>query len=533
MMLSILEISDLSHGFGDRTLFRNVQVQLSPREHVALIGRNGVGKSTFLQIIADFISHDAGYVKFQNNIQYGYLTQHADLSQFATIGDALRHAFAPIFAKEELLQTIAEKLGTVADQELERLLERYANLQEELERDGIYELGSRVDSVASGLGLLELGLDRPVANLSGGQRTKVLLGQLLLQQPDVLLLDEPTNFLDAEHVIWLKDYLQNYPQAFIVISHEADFLEEVGNVIWSIENAQLIRYNGKYSAYLAYAQERNAQQVQAFTRQQQEIKRTEEFIDKNIARASTTKRAQSRRKALEKLDRIEIPPTTPPPSFPFVEAPSSAKISIDAKGLQIGYSHALLPPLDIIIEQGSKIALVGYNGIGKSTLLRTLVGELPAFDGKLQRDEKLQIGYFAQENYQHDQMTALERVWQHVPSWPQQDVRKALARSGLKQEHITQQIRSLSGGEQAKIRLCILTLHQYNALVLDEPTNHLDNASRNALQAALKKFRGTVILVSHEPIFYQSIVDSTVDLESLFTRGVADRIIAHGAKSRR
>ncbi len=531
--MSILEISDLSHGFSDRTLFQDVQIQLSPREHVGLIGRNGVGKSTFLQILSDQISHDNGHVRWQTNARLGYLTQHADLSCFATIREALQHAYQDIYEKETRLNTIAEKLATAQDRELERLLERYANLQEELEHDGIYELGARIESVAAGLGLLELGLDRPVSNLSGGQRTKVLLGQLLLQEPDVLLLDEPTNFLDVNHVTWLKEYLQQYPQAFIVISHESDFLENVADVIWSIENTRLIRYSGKFSAYLQYAKERTAQQMQAYTRQQQDIKRTEEFIDKNIARASTTKRAQSRRKLLEKMDRIEVPATAQPPSFHFQEAPPSGKIAIDAKKIQIGYKQPLLPELDILIEQGSKVALVGCNGIGKSTLLKTLVGEHDPISGVLHRDDKLKIGYFAQEIYEREKITPLERVWEHVPDWPQQEVRKALARSGLKQEHITQPIRSLSGGEQAKVRLCILTLRKYNALVLDEPTNHLDHASRDALQKALRKFRGTLILVSHEPPFYQSIVDFTADLETLYSRGLPERIVAHGANKRR
>ncbi|PWI58863.1 ABC-F family ATP-binding cassette domain-containing protein [Sulfoacidibacillus thermotolerans] len=532
--MSILEISNLSHGFGDRTLFKNVNIHLSAREHVALIGRNGAGKSTLFNLITDQISHDQGHIRWQNGIKIGFLTQHAKLSDFLTINDALLHAFDSILSKERTLQGIATKLANATGKQLERLLEQYANLQDELEREGIYEVSARIQTVADGLGILELGLDHPVAHLSGGQRTKVLLAQLLLQQCDVLLLDEPTNFLDVSHINWLSNFLKQYEKAFLVISHDALFLNQIADVIWSLENTELVRYSGSYSAYLSYASEKQTQQIQAYSRQQQEIKRMEDFIEKNIARASTTKRAQSRRKALEKMDRITTPTILAPPSFSFKEVPASAKIALEATNLIIGYTHPLLPALNLLIEHNSKIALTGCNGIGKSTLLRTLLGELPPLSGEIHHDEKLKIGYFAQEEYEKSKATPLDRIWQCVPDWPKKDVLRVLARSGLKHEHMNQPIHSLSGGEQAKVRLCKLTLQPANFLLFDEPTNHLDQPTKDALNTAMKNFTGTLILVSHEPAFYKSIVDTLIDLETLYANGKETQIIArHFKKTKR
>ncbi len=526
MSMSIVEISGLNHGFGERTLWQNVDVNLLPREHVALIGRNGVGKSTLLQILADHIPHDSGHITWTPGVKIGYLTQLADLSRFTTVRSALQEAFADLFAKERALQTTAEDLAHAEGDELERLLARYARIQAELEHAGIYELGARIDTVASGLGLLELGLDRPVTDLSGGQRTKVLLAKLLLEQPDVLLLDEPTNFLDVLHVAWLTDFLKNYPFAFIVVSHDADFVAEVATVIWQLENFSLTRFNGPYKAFLAYAEQRALQHASAYSRQQDEIKRMEDFVQKNIARASTTKRAQSRRKQLEKIDRIPPPGTAAPPHFTFPLAGAPARFVIRATTLEIGYSHSLLPPLELEVERGSKLALIGCNGIGKSTLLRTLIGELKPLRGRVELGDHVRVGYFAQEAYQSGQGHALEVVWSAFPHMTQQEVRAALARSGLKREHILQSVHRLSGGEQAKVRLCLLTLQKHNVLVLDEPTNHLDHAARNALQQALKDFRGTLLMVSHEPEFYRPFVTSVVDVEELLGRGKASRIVA-------
>lgn len=523
--MSLVELAGLSHGFGGRTLWRQIDVRLLPREHVALIGKNGVGKSTLLQILARRIAHDKGHVNWTPGVRVGYLTQHAELDRYPTVRAALQEAFADVFAKEELLHKTAGRLGEADGEELQRLLAHYARLQEELEAAGIYEIGARIDSVASGLGLLELGLDRKAGELSGGQRTKVLLARLLLEQPDVLLLDEPTNFLDAEHVEWLGEYLKTYPSAFILVSHDEDFVAKVATVIWQIANGELLRYSGDYRSFLVYAQERQSQHAAAYGRQQEEIKRLEEFVQKNIARASTTRRAQSRRKQLEKMERIDPPATAPPPRFDFPAAGAPERFVIRAARLEIGYTHALLPALDLEVERGSKIALIGCNGIGKTTLLRTLIGDLRPCRGRVEVGEKARIGYFAQEAYAVKDGSALDVIWSAFPAMEQKDVRGALARCGLKKEHIMQPVHSLSGGEQAKVRLCLLTLRPHNVLVLDEPTNHLDIAARGALQKSLAAFPGTLLLVSHEPEFYRAFVTRVVDVEELAASGKESRIV--------
>ena len=522
----MLEISDLSHGYGDRTLWKRIDVRLLPREHVALIGRNGVGKSTLLQILAGRLPHDRGRVAWLPTVQVGYLTQHADLSDYRTPRQALQASFSALYEKEQLLERTAVRLAEAQGDELDRLLAHYARLQEELEEAGIYEVNSRIDSVASGLGLLELGLDRPIEALSGGQRTKVLLAQLLLQSPDVLLLDEPTNFLDAEHVEWLAGFLQNHPSSFVVVSHDIPFVERVADVIWQIENGELIRYSGGYRDFLQYADQRNAQHAQSYARQQEEIKRMEEFVQKNIARASTTKRAQSRRKQLDKMERIAPPASVAPPHIEFPAAPAPSRFTVRTKKLQIGYQYPLLPTLELEIERGSKLAFTGCNGIGKSTLLRTLIGDLAPYSGAVELGDGVRVGYFAQENYRDDEATALDTVWRAFPAMTQQEVRRALARSGLKAEHIMQPVRALSGGEQAKVRLCLLMLRRHNVLALDEPTNHLDQAAKRSLAAALHNFPGTLLLVSHEPEFYRPFVTQVVDVEAIGSAGRDERIVA-------
>lgn len=526
--MSLLNVQSLTHGFGDRTLWQNVDVRLSPREHVALTGRNGVGKSTLLQILAGHLPHDSGLVQWLPGSRVGYLTQHADLRKGLSMRAFLHQAFAEVYDKEQLFEQAAANLATAQADELDSLLARYARLQEELEHMGIYELDARADAVASGLGLLSLGLDRDVSELSGGQRTKLLLAKLLLEQPDVLLLDEPTNYLDAEHVDWLGGFLRDYSSAFIVVSHDVSFIRRIANVVWQIENGGLLRYSGDYDAFLRYAQERQAGYTAAYKRQQEEIDRLETFVQKNIARASTTKRAQSRRKQLEKMDRLTAPTVAGKPSFSFAEARPPARIALRATGLRIGYRHALLPPLDIEIERGRKVAVTGCNGIGKSTLLRTLLGEVAPVAGRAEFGDGIVPGYFAQEQAVGDS-TPLDVVWSAFPELAQKEVRSALARVGIKADHLMRPLRSLSGGEQAKVRLCLITLRPVNTLVLDEPTNHLDKDAKAALQAALAQFHGTVLLVSHEPDFYEPFVTDVLDVEGLAARGKPSRLRAIGS----
>ncbi|MGZ0049620.1 ABC-F family ATP-binding cassette domain-containing protein [Brevibacillus gelatini] len=510
--MSVLIVEDLSHGFGDRILFRDVSFRLQPNDRVGLVGANGTGKSTMMSILTGQNIPDKGRIEWMPKIQYGYLDQHTKLQAGKTIRDVLKDAFLPLLEQEQELMAIGEKMAEASPEELEELLERMGEIQDKLETSGFYLIDAKVEEIANALGLSAIGLDRDVASLSGGQRTKVLLAKLLLEQPTVLLLDEPTNYLDEEHIAWLKNYLREYPYAFILISHDTAFMNEVVNVIYHLEFTKLNRYTGNYESFLAQSEMKRNQHIDAFEKQQEEIARMEDFIARNKARASTTGRAKSRQKQLDKMERIEKPETAAKPSFIFKEARASSRFVIEAEELEIGYTHPLLPKLSVKLERGEKVAIVGMNGVGKSTLLKTLLGIIPPLGGKLERGDFLHPAYFEQE-VKPKPITALEDVWNEFPSMNNHEVRGALARCGLKNEHINRNLNALSGGEQAKVRLCKLLQRESNWLVFDEPTNHLDVVAKEELKRALKEFKGTVLLVCHEPDFYEDWVTQTWDVE--------------------
>jgi ATPase subunit of ABC transporter with duplicated ATPase domains len=372
--------------------------------------------------------------------------------------------------------------------------------------------------VANGLGLGEIGLDKDVADLSGGQRTKVLLTKLLLQNPTILILDEPTNFLDVEHIQWLSKYLKDYENAFILVSHDTPFLNDVVNVIYHVENAVLTRYTGNYEQFMQLLEVRKNQELKAYEKQQKEVDRLEDFIARNKARISTTGRAKSRQKQLDKMEILEKPREKVKPSFRFKEARSPGRTIFEAKDLVLGYDEPLTRPINLLLERGQKIAIKGVNGLGKTTLLKTLFGNIPPISGDVILGDYLFPGYFEQESSRNNHNTALEEVWNEFPGLSNYEARQALAKCGLTNEHITSKMMVLSGGESAKVRLCKLMLKEVNWLVLDEPTNHLDVDAKEELKKALKEFKGTVILVSHEPEFYEDWVTEVWNLEQWTTK---------------
>lgn len=377
-----------------------------------------------------------------------------------------------------------------------------------------YMIDAKVEQVARALGLLELGLDHDVTDLSGGQRTKVLLAKLLLEKPEILLLDEPTNYLDAEHIEWLKRYLQEYENAFILISHDIPFLNDVVNIIYHMENQELNRYVGNYDKFLEVYEAKKAQQEAAYRKQQQEINELKDFVARNKARVATRNMAMSRQKKLDKMDVIELAKEKPKPEFYFKEARTPGKMLFETEDLIIGYDKnaPLSKPINLRMERGEKIAIIGTNGIGKSTLLKSLLGIVPALSGKVELGDYLYKGYFEQEMAGTDN-TCLEEIWQEFPGYSQYEVRSALAKCGLTTKHIESKVRVLSGGEQAKVRLCKLINRETNLLILDEPTNHLDVEAKDELKRALKEYHGSVLLVCHEPEFYSDIVTKVWNLE--------------------
>ena len=518
--MSILTVENVSHDFGGRKILEESSFRLLKGEHVGLVGANGEGKSTFLNIITGKLMPDSGNIQWCKRITTGYLDQHTALEKGQSIREVLRTAFKHMYELEAEMLEIYNKMAEASDDEIADMMDDVAEIQHELEHNGFYIIDSKVESVANGLGLGAIGLDKAVDELSGGQRTKVLLCKLLLEQPMILILDEPTNYLDVEHIEWLKRYLQDYENAFILVSHDIPFLKEVTNVIYHIEGATLTRYSGGYDDFIRMYDLKKRQQEQAYEKQQKEIKRLEDFVARNKANVATANMAKSRQKKLDKMDKIEKVRDKVKPVFRFQSDRASSKYVFEAKDLVIGYEEPLTEPLNITLERGQKVAIRGVNGLGKSTLLKTLLGKLKPVDGKVILGDYLSSGYFEQEAIRDNDNTALEEVWQAFPSMTNAEVRASLAKCGLTTEHITSKMMVLSGGENAKVRICKLMLEKFNWLVLDEPTNHLDIDAKEALKAALKDFKGTVVIVSHEPEFYEDWVTDVWNVEDWTTKVV-------------
>ena len=516
--MSILNVENVSHGFGGRKILEDVSFRLLKGEHVGLVGANGEGKSTFLDIITGKLMPDKGNVEWSNRVTVGYLDQHTVLTKGKTIRDVLKEAFQRMFDLEAETLEMYDRMGSVPENEMNKLLEDVGEIQSILENNGFYMIDTKIEEIANGLGLGEVGLDKDVEDLSGGQRTKVLLTKLLLQNPSILILDEPTNFLDVDHIEWLKRYLNQYENAFILVSHDVPFLNSVINVIYHVENAGLTRYTGNYEEFMALFEIQKVQEIKAYDKQQKEVDRLEDFIARNKARFSTTGRAKSRQKQLEKMDILEKPREKLQPTFKFREARTPSKMIFEARDVVLGYGEPLTRPLNLTLERGQKVAICGVNGLGKSTLLKTLLGYLPPVSGEVELGDFLYPGYFEQESSRKNYNTALDEVWGEFPGLSNSEVRGALARCGLTKEHISSKMMVLSGGENAKVRLCKLMLKDVNWLVLDEPTNHLDVDAKEELKKAIQEYRGTVIVVSHEPEFYEDWVTNVWNLEEWTTK---------------
>ena len=521
--MSILNVEHLTHGFGDRAIFNDVSFRLLKGEHIGLVGANGEGKSTFMNIVTGKLVPDEGKVEWAKNVHAGYLDQHAVLEKGMTIGQVLKSAFDPLLKKEERMNEICDKLGTADPDEMDALMEELGTIQDELTLHDFYAIDAKVEEVARALGLLDLGLDRDVTDLSGGQRTKVLLAKLLLEKPDILLLDEPTNYLDEEHIAWLKRYLLDYENAFILISHDIPFLNSVVNIIYHMENQELNRYVGDYDHFQEVYVVKKAQLEAAYRKQQQEISELKDFVARNKARVSTRNMAMSRQKKLDKMDVIELAAEKPKPEFNFRYGRTPGKMLFETHDLVIGYDEPLSKPLNFTMERGQKIALVGTNGIGKTTLLRSLLGLNKPISGSVEQGENLEIGYFEQEVKGENKTTCIEELWQEFPSFSQYEVRSALAKCGLTTKHIESQVRVLSGGEQAKVRLCKLVNRDTNILLLDEPTSHLDTYSQLALEQAIEKYNGTVLMVSHDFYTVANCMDYVLLTEDKGLRKVSMR----------
>ena len=516
--MSILNVEHLTHGFGDRAIFNDVSFRLLKGEHIGLVGANGEGKSTFMNIITGKLMPDEGTVEWNKNVRVGYLDQHTVLKREMSIRDVLASAFDFLFDMEKNMNEMYEKMGSATDEEMAFLMEETGTIQDILDAHDFYMIDGKVEEVARALGLLELGLDKSVEDLSGGQRTKVLLGKLLLEKPDILLLDEPTNYLDVEHIEWLKRYLNEYENAFILISHDIPFLNSVINLIYHMDNQELNRYPGDYDHFQEVYAMKKAQLEAAYNKQQKEIADLKDFVARNKARVATRNMAMSRQKKLDKMDIIELAAEKPKPEFHFKEARTPGRYLFQTKELVIGYDEPLSSSLNLEMERGQKIVLTGANGIGKTTLLKSLLGLIPSLSGSVEQGDYLHIGYFEQEMDQNINTTCIEEMWNEFPGFSQYEVRAALAKCGLTTKHIESKVKVLSGGEQAKVRLCKIINRESNLLVLDEPTNHLDVDAKEELRRALQAYKGSILMVCHEPEFYEGLATDVWDCSQWTTK---------------
>ena len=506
----LLQTNNVERRFGSDVLFHNMNMQIQEHGRTALVGRNGAGKTTFLKIIAGLTEPDEGTVTHARDLTIGYLAQNQGLDSQNSIWAELDSVFAPLHELEKQLHELENQLGTLTPKaaDYQDVLASYDRLSEQFKKQGGYEYASRMRGVLHGFGFDEGMYDTSVNALSGGQKTKLALAKILLQSPNLLILDEPTNHLDMGVLSWLEDYLKSYQGALLIVSHDRYFLDRVVTDVYDLDNKTLIHYTGNYTQFVAHKRERLQAEWKHYEQQQKEIAKLEDFVNRNIVRASTTKRAQARRKQLEKMDRLERP-TTDDSSihFQFHSDHASGNEVLDVDELNIGYQdQKLAGPLSFKVRKGQRVGIIGPNGIGKSTLLKTLLKKIPKLSGTIKFGANLEIGYYDQEQQQlHPEKTVLEEVWDDHPEVSEKDIRSLLGSFLFVGDDVYKPVSALSGGEKARLELTKLSFMPINFLILDEPTNHLDIDSREVLETAINEFDGTVLFISHDRYFLNQV----------------------------
>ncbi len=512
--MSILSVNNLTHTFDGKILFEKASFSVNNREHIGIVGFNGAGKSTFINIIAGNLTQDEGEVLWQNSTRFGYLDQHANIDRSLTIMEYLKQSFNHLIELEARMNKMYEDMATIEDMdEMEKLCIKTANMQDRLTESGYYEMEATIKKVANGLGVGAFGYDTPIGQLSGGQRAKVMLSKLLTDDYDIIMLDEPTNFLDLEHIEWLAKYLENYKGTFLLVSHDTAFLNRVTNFILSIENHAITKYSGNYDAFLLTFENNQRQYADAVKRQQAEIKKMEEYIAKNKARAATAGMANSRKKMLDRIEVLAKPTTVLPSTFSFACNSIITKDMLVVKNLSIGYGFPLLPNINLHIGGSDKLWIRGTNGIGKTTLLKTILNILPKLGGSSSIHLNAKVGYLEQDfDFNNKFSSATEYINEIYPRMSNKDVRTLLASVGLKGDLATKAIVNLSGGEQVRAKLAALEKKETSILILDEPTNHLDVMAKKELLLALQKYDGAIVLVSHEVDFASQLCNKIFDV---------------------
>ncbi|GGH83381.1 ATP-binding cassette subfamily F protein 3 [Pullulanibacillus pueri] len=518
----LLQANKMSKSFGTDLILSNINLEVQSQERIALVGKNGSGKSTLLKIFAGELSYDSGHLTLAKDVSIGYLEQNSKLESNETLFQELLKVFAPLVAMEKDLREMEVKMADpesfATSKEYEKFLSQYDQLQTSFTQLGGYTYESDIRSVLNGLGFGSFPQDMTVNMLSGGQKTRLSLGKLLLTKPDLLILDEPTNHLDIETLTWLENYLQHYPGALLLVSHDRYFLDRIVNKVYEISRGESTKYHGNYSKYLDQKAANYEREKQLYEKQQKEVADLQDFIQRNIVRASTTKRAQSRRKKLEKMELLDRPAGDDPSArFSFTILKQSGNDVLHVEDLSIGYhrDQPINAHLSFSIRRTESVALVGPNGVGKTTLIKTIASQLPKLAGSVTLGSQVTIGYYDQEQSTlSTNKTVLNELWDDFPTTPEKDIRTVLGNFLFTGDDVLKPVYALSGGEKARLALAKLMMKKDNFLILDEPTNHLDLDSKEVLEAAIIDFPGTVLFVSHDRYFINRITTRVLELTS-------------------
>ena len=513
----LLQTSKLTKLYSGTPILENVQFEVKKGERIAVVGRNGAGKSTLLKMIADEIDFDSGEIHKPQSVVLGYFAQSSHVNSNDTIYNEMLSVFAETIKLKGQLEELSLKMAEEdpSSEQYLRIIEQYQNLNHRFELMSGYTYESEINNILNRFKFNEIGFDQKISNLSGGQKTRLALAKLLLQKPDVLILDEPTNHLDIDTIEWLEGYLKKYSGAVVIVSHDRYFIDQIATTVYEIEYRKCTKYKGNYSDYMDQKAVSYASLMKQYEKQQKEISKMEDFISRNIVRASTTKRAQSRRKLLDKMERIEIPKINDKSiGITFEIDRRSGNDVLKVEDLTVGYPDQIISDhLDFQINRLDRVALIGPNGIGKSTILKTVAGDLPKLGGEVYYGKSLDMGYFDQEQANlTSNNTVLNEVWNYFPTRLEKDIRTLLGNFLFTGDDVFKTVNQLSGGEKVRLTLCKLMLQKNNFLLLDEPTNHLDIDSKEMLELSLEDYEGTVFFISHDRYFIDKIATRILEV---------------------
>lgn len=511
----LIQLNNVTKNFVVNEIFSNVKMEINDKDRVAIVGRNGAGKSTLLKIISGELSFDSGERTISKNTTIGYLSQEFIVREDLSIYEEMITCFDEIISLEVNLEKLSYELTPENIENDPGLLDRFDRLQNEVLTHKDYHYKSKIESVLYGLDFTKDVFDKKISTFSGGEKTRLSMAKLLLSEPDLLILDEPTNHLDMENVAWLESYLSSYNGAIVIVSHDRYFLDKVVNVVYNLEFGKLKKYVGNYSKFLKQYEEDYEKQLKEFTSQQKDIKRLEEFVQKNIARASTSKMAKSRQKVLDKMELIDNPKKDDKAAnIEFNIKEQSGRDVLMIENLKVGYDGKQVGnAYNFSVYKGDRIAIVGRNGIGKSTLIKTIAKKQNAIGGSVHYGSKVSLGYYDQKQAEFESSkTILNELWDEYPLMKEAEVRTVLGRFLFRGDSVLKIVRDLSGGEKARLQLAKLMLEKNNLLVLDEPTNHLDITSKQVLEDALENYEGTIVFVSHDRYFINKIANKVLDI---------------------